>query len=134
MHKIHTLIFALSLMAGASFAQEQPIPTRRILPEDILQSSIQLIRFTTNTFAVRWTYTEAGATNMLAFTEPHMGKTVRTIVGDYEFIGPIAPSSALPPGVASYSEWRAGWLKHRTDKIYGVSKEDAQKIIAGLKK
>jgi hypothetical protein len=134
MHKIHALIFALSLMTGASFAQEQQIPTRRILPEDIVQSSIQLIRFTTNRFAVRWTYTEAGATNMLAFTEPHMGETVRTVIGDYESIGRIAPSSALPPGVASYSEWRAGWLKHRTDKVFGMSEEDAKKIIAGLKK
>lgn len=134
MHKIHALIFALSLMPGASFTQEQQIPTRRILPEDIVQSSIQLIRITTNRFAVRWTYTEAGATNMLAFTEPRMGTTVRTVVGDYEFISQIAPSSALPPGVASYSEWRAGWLKHRTDKMFGVSEEDAKKIMAGLKK
>jgi len=40
--------------------------------------------------------------------------------GDYEFVGQIAPASALPPGVANYSEWRAGWLKHRTDKFFGV--------------
>jgi hypothetical protein len=134
MHKIHTLIFALSMMICASFAQEQQISTRRILPEDIVQSSIQLIRFTTNEFAVRWTYTEAGATNMLAFNEAHSGETVRTVVGDYQFTAQIAPSSALPPGVASYSEWRAGWLKHRTDKIFCVSEEDTKKIIAGLKK
>ena len=148
MHKIHALICALSLMTGAgfaqdfapsimtgaSFAQEQEIPTRHILPEDIVPSSIQLIRFTTNHFAVRWTYTEAGATNMLAFTEPHKGETVRTVIGDYEFSGRIAPSSALPPGVASYSEWRAGWLKYRTDKMFCASEEDAKKIIAGLKK
>jgi hypothetical protein len=67
------------------------------------------------------------------FREAHEGQTVRTVVGDYEFIGQIAPTSALPPGVASYSEWKEGWLKHRTDKFFGVSEDDAKKIIAGLK-
>jgi hypothetical protein len=134
MRRIHTLILGLSLMAGVSFAQVLQIPTRRILPDDIVQSSIQLLRFDTNSFAVRWTYTEAGATNMLAFTEAHKAETVRTVVGDYQFVSQITPSSALPPGVASYSEWRAGWLKHRTDKIFCTSEEDAKKIMAGLKK
>jgi|ERR1019366_1764362 hypothetical protein len=133
MHKIHTLIFALSLMAGACFAQEQQFPTRRILPEDIVQSSIQLVRFTTNSFAVRWTYTEAGATKMLAFTEPHTGETVRTEVGSYVSVGRIAPFTSLP-GCASYYDWRAGWLTNRTDKFFGVSEEDAKKIVDGLKK
>jgi hypothetical protein len=134
MRKTHTLIFALFLIAGSCLAQVLQVPTRHILPEDIVQDSIQLVRFATNSFAVRWTYTEAGATNMLAFTEAHKAETVRTIVGVYQFVGQIAPSSALPPGVASYSEWRAGWLKHRTDKIFTVSEEDAKKIVAGLKK
>ena len=109
------------------------VHVRRILPEDIVQGSIQLFRFATNSFAVRWTYTEAGANKMLAFTEAHTGEMVRTEVGRYEFIGGIAPFTSLP-GCASYSEWRAGWLKHRTDKFYGVSEEDAKMIIAGLKK
>jgi hypothetical protein len=134
MLKAYALIIALSLMAGACFAQEQQFPTRYIPPVDIVQSSIQLVHYTTNSFAVRWTYTEAGATNMLAFTEPHTGETVRTVIGDYEWVGQIAPHSLLPPGVASYSEWRSGWLHHRTDKIVGVSEEDAKKIMAGLKK
>lgn len=133
MRKTHTLIFALFLMAGSCLAQEQQVPTRRILPEDIVQDSIQLVRFTTNRFAVRWTYTEVGASNMLAFTEPHTGETVRTEIGSYVSVGGIAPFTSLP-GCASYSEWRAGWLKHRTDKIYGVSEEDAKKIVEGLKK
>jgi hypothetical protein len=133
MRKTHTLIFALFLMAGSCLAQEQQVPTRRILPEDIVQDSIQLVRFATNSFAVRWTYTEAGAKNMLAFTEAHVGETVRTEVGSFEFTGGIAPFTSLP-GCASYSEWRAGWIKHRTDKVFGVSEEDAKKIVAGLKK
>jgi hypothetical protein len=133
MRKTHTLIFALFLMAGSCLAQEYQVPTRRILPEDIVQDSIQLVRFATNSFAVRWTYTEAGAKNMLAFTEAHVGETVRTEIGGYESTGRIAPFRPLP-GAASYSEWRAGWLKHRTDKFAGVSEEDAEKIITGLKK
>ena|ERR1035437_3920047 len=111
----------------------EAVPTRRILPEDIVQDSIQLFRFATNRFAVRWTYTEAGAKKMLAFTEAHVGETVRTEVGSYESTGGIAPFTSLP-GCASYSEWRAGWLKHRTDKFFGGSEEDAKKIVDGLKK
>jgi hypothetical protein len=133
MRKTPTLIFALFLMAGSCLAQVQQVPTRRILPEDIVQDSIQLERFTTNSFAVCWTYTKAGAKKMLAFTEAHTGETVRTEVGSYESTGGIAPFTSLP-GCASYSEWRAGWLKHRTDKIFCLSKEDAKKIEAGLKK
>jgi hypothetical protein len=106
--------------------------SERILPEDIVQESIQLVRFTTNRFAIRWTYTEAGAKKMLAFREAHVGETVHTEVGNYEFIGGIAPFTSLP-GCASYSEWRTGWLKHRTDKFSGVSEDDAKKIVAGLK-
>ena len=156
MQKAHTLIFALYLIAGSCLAQEQQvltrailpedilrpgwipdqkqqIPTRPIIPEDIIQDSIQTVRFGTNSFAVRWTYTEVGARKMLAFDEAHVGETVRTEVGSLQFTGGIAPFTSLP-GCASYSEWRTGWLKHRTDKFFGVSEEDAKKIVAGLKK
>lgn len=69
----------------------------------------------------------------LSVWETHQRQTVRTVVGDYEFVGQVAPASALLPGVASYSEWREGWLKHRVGKFFGVSEDDAKKIIAGLK-
>jgi hypothetical protein len=121
------------IVADATSNSPEFVPVRRILPEDIVQESIQLFRFATNRFAVRWIYTETGANRMLAFTEAHTGETVRTEVGRYEFTGGIAPFTSLP-GCASYSEWRAGWLKHRTDKFYGVSEEDAKMIVAGLKK
>ena len=133
MHKIHTLAFALALTAGACLAQEWQFPSRRILPEEIIQDSIQLVQFTTNSFAVKWTYTGAGATNMLAFTERHTGETVRTEIGDYVSVGSIAPFTSLP-GCASYADWRTGWLAHRTDKMFCASEADAKKIVAGLKK
>ena len=133
MHKIHTLILALTLMAGACFAQEQQFPTRRILPEDIVQSSIHLVPFTTNRFTVLWTYTEVGATNMLAFNEPHTDEKVRTDIGSSVFVNASAQGTSQP-GESDYAEWREGWLKHRTDKIVGVSEEDAKKIMAGLRK
>lgn len=31
------------------------------------------------------------------------------------------------------AQWKEGRLKHRTDKVLGVSEEDAHKIVAGLK-
>ena len=72
------------MFALATVAQEQAVPTRRILPEDIEQSSIQMVRFSTNSFAVRFTYTEAGAKKMLAFEREHAGHEVITQVGAFE--------------------------------------------------
>ena len=109
------------------------VPTIRILPEDVVQDSIQRISFSDRRIGVRWEYTEAGGKKMLAFWEAHETQTVRTVVGDYEFTGEIAPHSALPPGVASYSEWREGWLKHRGDKFFSITEDDAKKIMAGLR-
>lgn len=133
MHK-HTIITAtLLLVAYLGLAGEPVVPTIRISTEDVVQTSIQQVRFSSNSFAVRWTYTEAGAKKMLAFWESHDRQTIRSVVGDFESAGPIAPRSALPPGVASYSEWREGWLKYRGDKFFGISETDAQKILVGLK-
>ncbi len=114
------------------------VPVISILPENIVADSVQLVRFSTNTFAVKWTYTEAGARRMLTFWEAHVGQTVCTEVGSYKFTGVIAPcfrpQSFQPmPGCATYFEWREGWLKHRTDKFCGVSRDDAKRIMAGLK-
>ncbi|HEY1788103.1 MAG TPA: hypothetical protein VGJ73_08110 [Verrucomicrobiae bacterium] len=116
-----------------SSPQTKAIPTFVILPVDVVQDSVMRIWSSDHRMAVRWVYTEAGAKKALAFWEAHREQTVRTVVGDCQFIGQVAPASALPPGVASYSEWKEGWLKHRTDKIFGVSEDDAKTIIAGLK-
>ena len=138
MHKTFALL--LTTLAVVSVAQERtvpgtglvpevvppPIPTRRIVPSEIVQDSIHLYRTTRGDLAVRWKYTEAGATNMLAFRDAHEGETVRLVIGTWQS-RPHEYSRALP------AQWRAGWLKTRTDKIIGVSEDDAKKIVAGLK-
>jgi len=130
----HTIItVSLLLAAYLGFAGEAVVPTISISPEDVVQSSIQQFRFGSNRFAVRWNYTEAGAKKMLAFWELHESQTIRTVVGAFESVGQTAPRSALPPGVASYSDWREGWLKYRGDKFVALSETDAQKLLAGLK-
>jgi hypothetical protein len=87
----------------------EAVPTRRILPEDIVQDSIQLFRFSTNSFAVRWTYTEAGAKKAIAFWEAH------------------------PSLHANYTaQWKEGWLKRRTDKCFFKTEETAKAFMAEL--
>lgn len=144
MCKTFTLLTAM--LTVACVAQEQPIPgtglvpevvppsipTRRIVPSEIVQESIRLVRTTNKQIGVMWTYTEAGASNMLAFREAHEGQTVRTVIGTYQS-RPHEHSRLLPPGITNYAQWKAGWLKSRTDKIVGVSEDNAQRIIAGLK-
>lgn len=117
------------MFALATVAQEQAVPARRILPEDIEQSSIQMVRSSTNSFAVRFTYTEAGAKKMLAFEREHAGHEVITQVGAFERCGMIAPLSTRPQG------WtEEGYLKHSGDKFFGVREDGAKKIVDGLKK
>lgn len=151
MHKFTTIIAVLFLAACSGLAQErdfsdlfdpehiwspdpkeQAVATIEILPSDVVPGSVQRLTLSDHRLIVRWTFTEAGATRELAFRESHTGQTVRTVVGSYEFTGRIAPFAPLP-GCASYSQWKEGWLKHRTDKFFGVSEEDAKEIIAGLK-
>src|SRR5450759_5411016 len=87
----------------------EAVPTRRILPEDIVQDSIRLFRFSTNSFAVRWTYTEAGAKKAIAFWEAH------------------------PSPHANYTaQWKEGWLKRRTNKCFFKTEETATAFMAEL--
>lgn len=106
----------------------EPTPARSILPEDIEQDSIQMLRFSTDGFVVRFTYTEAGAKKMLAFRREHAGHEVVMHVGSFERRYTIAPLEAKP---AAWTE--EGYLKHRGDKFFGVSEDDAKKIVDGLK-
>lgn len=95
--------------------QRATIPTRPaqvILPEDVVQDSIQLLEFSTptNLFAVKWTYTEAGAKKALASWEAdgaHYGMT---------------------------PEWKKGWLKHRTDREFFTTRAAAERLVTKLKK
>lgn len=106
------------------------VPILLILPEDIVQDSIEQFRFDTNKHVVRWTYTEEGAKKMLAFRKAQDGQEVITRVGSFEFRGSIKPRDSYPPGWVNDE----GWLKRRTDKFFGVSEDDARKIVDGLKK
>jgi len=143
MCKTFTLLTAM--LTVACVAQEQPnpatglvpevvpppIPTRHIVPSEIVQESIRLVRTSNKQIGVRWIYTEAGASNMLAFREAHEDQAVRIVIGTYQG-SPHVHSHLLPPGITNYAQWKEGWLKHRGDKIVGVSEDDAQKIVAGL--
>ena len=131
--KILALIFAVFSVAGLCLAQEQSVPTGHILPEDILQDSIWLVRTSTNRFTVGWTYTEAGAKKMLAFWEAHEGQKMRTVIGSFESPPSEFIFSPMPPVFTNYAQWKEGWLKRRTDKYFGMSEENATKIVAGLK-
>ena len=132
MRKTLTLLFAM--LAITCLAQEQTVPTRYILPEDIVQDSIQLVRVSTNSFAVRFTYTETGAKKMLAFREAHEGQQVRTVVGSFQPPPGEMMFRPMPPHFTTYAQWKEGWLKRRTDKFFGMGEDDAKKIVDGLKK
>jgi hypothetical protein len=121
------------MFAVASLAQKQSVPTRRIVSEDIVQDSIQSVRFSTNSFAVRWTYTEAGAKKMLTFLEAHEGKKTRTVIGEFEGLASESTFRPMPPVFTNYTQWKEGWLKYRTDKVVGVSEDNAKRIVAGLR-
>ncbi len=103
-------------------------PTIRILPQDIVQTSIKQRPSPggTNKVAVFWQYTETGAKKMLAFRRAHAGEKVAEQVGDFEFRAVISTNRS-----PNWTE--EGWLKSRTDKFFAVSEEDAKKIIAGFK-
>ena len=124
------LIFILAVCwSAARVTAEESLPTIRILPEDVVQASIEQFRGpsgTTNKFKVRWKYTEAGAKKMLTFWREHAGERVLEQVGNFESRPTI--STAKP---ANWTE--EGWLKSRTDKFFAVTEEEARKIVAGLK-
>lgn len=124
----------LAMFPGACFAQEQIVPTRRILPDDVVQDSIQLVQFSTNSFVVRFTYTTTGARKTLAFREMHEGQKVRTVVGSFQSPPAEMMFRPMPPAFTNYAQWKEGWLKRPRDKFFGVSEADARKIAAGLRK
>ena len=107
MRTILTLL--LVMLTIGVLAQEQLVAVRRILPEDIEQGSIQMVRFSTNRFAVRFSYTEAGAKKTLAYWE------------------------ADPKHPAMSTEWRTGWFKRRTDKCFFQSESAATQFMKSIK-
>ena len=105
-----TLILAMLSVACLGQAPNSPDPV--ILPEDVVQDTIQLIQLSapTNICIVRWTYTKTGAKKALAAWEAdgaHYGMT---------------------------PEWKKAWLKHRTDKKFFQTKAAAEEFVGKLKK
>jgi hypothetical protein len=136
--------FLLVMVAVGSLADDQKVPVLRISPDDIEQHSIQLLRIQTNgLLAVAWTYTEAGAKKVVAFREAHEAEATRVVIGEYE--GPpikhfFNPNPA-PPRIQNDAQWKSdflkwneGFLKHRRDRIFTASEDEAKKIVDGLKK
>lgn len=126
-------LLALLLLGTAwlGHAQLEVVPTFRILPGDVVQESVRLVRFDTNHFVVGWTYTEAGAQRLLAFGEAHTGQQICTVAGSFE--SPPGECVYAVPGSTNYARWKAGWLTHRTEKYFGISEAEAKAIVAGLK-
>lgn len=125
MKTLPILLFWWVALAGSA---QNSLPTIRILPEDVVQSSVCQVSspLGTNKYAIKWTYTELGAKKMLAFWREHAGEKVLQQVGEFE-CRPLI-SAAKSPG------WtEQGWLKSRTDKFLEVSDVDAERIVAGLK-
>ena len=111
---------------------KKPTSTFRILPEGVVQSSIQEFRFTTNEFAVRWIFTGAGAKKMLTFDEAKEGCETCTAIGSFQ-TSPHTIRFMPMPTFTNYAQWKEGWLKHRTDKMFCKTEDDAKTIITGLK-
>jgi hypothetical protein len=103
------LTFLLAMLALGVSAQEQRVATRRIPPEDIEQASIQMVRFSTNSFAVRFSYTEAGAKKALASWETD------------------------PKHPVMSADWKTGWMKRRTDKCFFQSESAATEFMKNIK-
>lgn len=133
MRVILTFFLVLFSVVGLCLAQQLAVAARCITPDEVVQESIQQERFTTNQFVVRWAYTEAGAKKFLEFNEAHRGEDVRLIIGKFETPLHLAPFQPMPPVFTNYAQWKEGWLKRRTDKIFCSSEKDAQAIVAGLK-
>jgi hypothetical protein len=127
------LAAALAMPAAFSFAQAPAVPTRNITPDEVVQASVKLVTVYSNTLAVKWTYTEKGATNMLAFWEAHQNQSVRTVIGTFESPLASVPLRIASPDDPAYNRWKEDWLKRRTDKFITTSEDDAKKIMAGLK-
>lgn len=106
------------------------MPAIRLLPADVVSDSVKQVRWTTNTFAVKWKYTEAGARKMVAFWMQHTNQPVCIQVGSFQTPPFVAPGPVDP---LTHSDWRKDWVARRTDQIMNVSESDAKIIIAAMK-
>jgi hypothetical protein len=109
---------------------DESLPIIHLVPSDIVRDSIKQVHWTTNTFAVKWKYTEPGAKRMLDFWMQHSGKKVCITVGKFTTPPFIAPEPLNP---LTHSDWKKRWLEIRTDQFINLSQNDARTIMAGMK-
>src|ERR1039457_2531633 len=84
MKKCTVLLLSLCWSLCISQAQET-IPTFRIQPEDIVQSTIKLEQSWGGTkIEVSWTYTEAGAQKLVDFVRQHLGQKMCEQIGGFK--------------------------------------------------
>jgi hypothetical protein len=116
-----TIVFVSALFCAALIgAADKQVSTFTISAQDVIQSSIYKFKFQprTNTFTIKFQYTEAGSNRARAFTEAHQNQMVRDKIGAFE----------TPPAVlrSTNTSGRNG--------LWGISEKDANAIIEGLKK
>jgi hypothetical protein len=130
-HMNKSFIFLLSLCLSLYLGRAQEaFPTIRLVPEDFVQNSIKQVHWTTNTFAVKWKYTESGTKKMFAFWGQHPGQKVCIQVGNFQTPPFVAPELIDP---VTHSDWRADWLKHGSDKFMNLSESDAKAVVSGMR-
>jgi hypothetical protein len=123
--------FGLICASLVGLTAEPAAPVESVLlPGDVVQDSVRIFPMGHSRFAVFFTYTESGATNMLAFSEAHVGERVQTRIGDY--LCPVAISYG-PRDRAEYERWKEGWLKRRTSKFIIDGEDEAKELAAALK-
>jgi hypothetical protein len=111
---------------------DQNLPVLQIYPEDVVMGSVMKLRLSSdgisnNFFVVRWTFTDAGAKKMLAFRESHQNQKMRMVIGRFE-----SPPEVEQRVDADYQQWKEGWLKHRTDKMFTRCENEQEAIYDGL--
>jgi hypothetical protein len=114
------------------FGQEQSFPVLQILPEDVVQGKTRGLQFGTNDFAVRLTYTEAGARKILSFNEANTSRKVCIAIGSY-MSPPFIEFLNSSPNDTNYLQWKSGWLEHRTETFFSLTRNDQDAIVNGLR-
>ncbi|HXB59805.1 MAG TPA: hypothetical protein VNU95_09580, partial [Candidatus Acidoferrales bacterium] len=114
-----------------AFEPEQSFPVRQVFPEDVVPGSVRSMQNGTNEFFVRLTYTEAGAKKMLAFNEENAHRKICIEIGAY-----MSPPEILFPNSSpddtNYLQWKSGWLKHRTETFFLLTRNDLSDVLNGL--
>ena len=122
------LSFMVVVFGFTCFAQEQTLPLRIIVPEDVVQDSIAMDRSSANGFIVRFTFTDVGARKNFVFRRKHEGEKTVTRIGSYE-------SRSIQAPYLSHSARKAAndWRKFRKHIIFVKTKAEAKRILDGLK-